>query len=80
MSEMLEGLGAKGLQVEELYSLEKEALKQLDPVYGLIFLFKWRPEEHDNREVDNEAAHQIYFANQSINNACATQVRSSFRL
>ncbi|EKD01377.1 NADPH--cytochrome reductase [Trichosporon asahii var. asahii CBS 8904] len=40
-SELLRQLGVKGLQVDDLYSLDAETLAPLQPIYALIFLFKY---------------------------------------
>jgi hypothetical protein len=39
---VIENFGVQGVQVEELYDLDPSAFEPLHPVYGLVFLFKYR--------------------------------------
>ena len=74
------------MQFEELVSLDHESLEQLGPL-GVIFLFKYptgeRPSEtpHDGA-FDFEAVEsgRVWFAAQTIQNACGTQALLSVLL
>ncbi|CAJ1413196.1 unnamed protein product [Effrenium voratum] len=73
-TQLCEEIGVKGIQFEEIYSLGPEAFEALDveKIYGLIFLFKWQ-READPRPTVDASEHGIFFAQQVIHNACATQ-------
>eukprot|EP00118_Oscarella_pearsei_P028927 m.3288 g.3288 ORF g.3288 m.3288 type:complete len:365 (+) comp9227_c0_seq2:22-1116(+) len=73
-SELIRGFGVTGAQVEELWSLDEAEFEKLEPVHGLIFLFKWRPDEKISGSlVTDSRRNDVFFAKQSIPNACATQ-------
>jgi len=72
-TELIRNFGVTGAQVEELYTLDDEAFIELKPVHGLIFLFKWRPGDEPSGKLDVENKNNIFFAQQVISNACATQ-------
>ncbi|CEM34803.1 unnamed protein product [Vitrella brassicaformis CCMP3155] len=73
-TELVQKIGVKDLQFEEVYSLDDTAFTDLSlsQVYGLIFLFKWR-QERDPRPVVNFPDRDLFFAKQEVTNACATQ-------
>ncbi|KAH7699495.1 ubiquitin carboxyl-terminal hydrolase [Aphelenchoides avenae] len=71
-TELIKGFGVNGVQVEEIYTLDDESFERLKPVYGLIFLFKWRAGDEPTGKLDPDAK-DVFFAQQVISNACATQ-------
>ncbi|WRT64982.1 uncharacterized protein IL334_001923 [Kwoniella shivajii] len=76
-TQLLKDLGVKGLQVDDLYSLDEATLSTLKPIHALIFLFKYvEPSANDAEgssgvEVD-PLDNGVWFANQVINNSCGT--------
>lgn len=60
--------------------MDQEAFKNLEPVHGLIFLFRVQDAEVTGEVVDDERLQKIFFAKQVINNACATQAILSILL
>ncbi|XP_064483475.1 ubiquitin carboxyl-terminal hydrolase BAP1-like [Ornithodoros turicata] len=75
---LLEDFGVKGVQVEEIYDLQKSIE---GPVYGFIFLFKWIEERRSRRKIvvqgekqveKEEIVNSIFFAHQIVPNSCAT--------
>ena len=87
---LIEGLGVKKVQFEELISLDSESLQELNPL-GVIFLFKYptgdKPQrdkpldgEFDFQAVEAQDGENVWFAAQTIQNACGTQALLSVLL
>uniref|UniRef100_A0A1A9WHX2 Ubiquitin carboxyl-terminal hydrolase n=1 Tax=Glossina brevipalpis TaxID=37001 RepID=A0A1A9WHX2_9MUSC len=84
---LLEDFGVYGVQVEEVYDLQKPIE---GPVYGFIFLFRWIEERRARRKIvettaeifvkDDEAVSSIFFAQQVVPNSCATHALLSVLL
>jgi len=72
-TELIQRIGVKGVQVEEIYDLSEETLDRLQPVHGLIFLFKWVKDDASDRNLLSGGAPGVFFAKQVVQNACATQ-------
>jgi ubiquitin carboxyl-terminal hydrolase L5 len=75
------------VQFEELIALDSSFLHALSPVYGVIFLFKYPTGEKPNSDgtpkdgqYDYSAAENLFFAAQTIQNACGTQALLSVLL
>ncbi|CAI2172382.1 10825_t:CDS:10 [Funneliformis geosporum] len=82
-TELIRAFNVHGTQVEEVWSLDEQALEDLKPIYGLIFLFKWQGGNDSSRlhpDADLSIDENVYFAKQVIHNACATQAILSILL
>ncbi|ENN80940.1 ubiquitin carboxyl-terminal hydrolase isozyme L5 [Dendroctonus ponderosae] len=81
-SELIREFGCKGVQVEELWTLDNQTFETLMPVHGLIFLFKWTKDSSNpsGSIVQDSRLDKIFFAKQVIENACATQAILSILL
>uniref|UniRef100_A0A7S1ESE7 Ubiquitin carboxyl-terminal hydrolase n=1 Tax=Timspurckia oligopyrenoides TaxID=708627 RepID=A0A7S1ESE7_9RHOD len=83
-TELVKMIGVEGVQVDELYSLDPYEFQRIAPVYGLVFLFKWTPSisrQSSKRNIlQYNTVPDLFFANQVINNACATQALLSILL
>ena len=84
-TELLEDLGVKGVELQELWSLDDESLLSEignSQVYGLIFLFQWIGKKEGESDEgsskpqplsESEIPDDLFFAHQVTTNACATQ-------
>lgn len=73
------------MQFEELMTLEPDELRQAGKIYGVIFLFKYptgetRSDTPGDGTFDFDAANDMFFAAQTIQNACGTQALLSVLL
>jgi len=82
-TQLCEEIGVKGVQFEEVYDLEPGSMMGMDTanIYGLVFLFKWQQQPGAAQKPTVDAAdHGLFFAQQVIQNACATQAILSILL
>ncbi|KAJ8301689.1 hypothetical protein KUTeg_020676 [Tegillarca granosa] len=93
---LVEDFGVKGVQVEEIYDLQKtiDGYVMINPiliwpVYGFIFLFRWIEERRSRRKTtteeesfvqDENIVNNLFFAQQIIPNSCASHALLSVLL
>lgn len=65
-------LGVKGVEVVEIYDIEPWAVDHIKPL-GLFFCFLWHKDQHRPGDFKDPAAERVWFANQLIDDACASQ-------
>lgn len=78
-TELIRNIGVKGVQVEEVISLDEVGYED-KTIYGLIFLFKYVSNSNYKPNVLKEYDEDLYFPKQVITNACATQAIISILL
>jgi len=71
-TELIKNIGVKGVQVEEILDLDTLETSN-EPVYGLIFLFKYMKNSGYTPKILEFWDQDLFFAKQIIENACATQ-------
>ena len=71
-SELIKNIGVKGVQVDEIIDMDTLELDN-EPVYGLIFLFKYMQKNEYKPNVLTTWDNDLFFAKQEVQNACATQ-------
>ncbi|KAF2752011.1 cysteine proteinase [Sporormia fimetaria CBS 119925] len=72
ISAMIRMMHVRDLTVQQVYSIDTDSLLSLpQPVYGLIFLFRYRTDGHEAQE--RPCPKDVWFANQMpAQNSCAT--------
>ena len=71
-SELIHNIGVKDVQVDEIIDLDILEVGN-EPVYGLIFLFKFMKHSGYKPNVLTSWDKDLFFAKQKVQNACATQ-------
>lgn len=87
-TEILDEIGVRGVQVDEAYSYDLSELQRFSGTLGIIFLFHYRGNEGEHARArrgdvlstDSTSSAGLFFANQTIQNACATQAMLSIVL
>jgi ubiquitin carboxyl-terminal hydrolase L5 len=66
-------MGVKDVEVTEIFDFASLALPPATPCYGLVFLFQWTKVRDERPVTDPADLPHLFFAHQTVQNACATQ-------
>lgn len=82
-TELVEKLQVPDIQFDDIFSIDASSLRQFSPLYGVVFLFKYGKIDRQYASDGNkplkgsyDPKYQekgIFFARQTVQNACATQ-------
>ncbi|KAH0441888.1 ubiquitin carboxyl-terminal hydrolase, family 1 [Colletotrichum camelliae] len=68
---IIQEMGVKDVRVQEVFSVDEDYVATMpQPVYGFIFLYQYFSENYEDDEVVD--GRDLWFANQTTDNACAT--------
>ena len=51
-TELVEKLGVANVEINDLYSIDSETLRALQPIYGVIFLFKYGRKDREHASLN----------------------------
>ena len=72
-SELLDALGVKNVDVEELWSVDDLILKNEENTCGVVFLFKWQGQRSRSTPAQLPTSNEkVVFIKQVVENACGT--------
>ncbi|KAI8147473.1 ubiquitin carboxyl-terminal hydrolase [Fennellomyces sp. T-0311] len=69
-SQLCTRMGVNGVQVEPIRSLNRDFIRDLRPIYGIILLLRHKPEKSHRDEMFTTNSN-VYFANQVVHDAYA---------
>ena len=72
-TELIERMGVSGVDVNEVFDLSSLSLPPEQPCLGMVFLFQWSRQADPRPVTDPAAVPGLFFAHQTVTNACASQ-------
>ncbi|KAI5855224.1 ubiquitin carboxyl-terminal hydrolase [Tricharina praecox] len=71
-TELIKEFGVKGVVVQDVYSTDEDTMRGFVNAHGIIFLFRHRDNEEVEGDIETTCPEGVWFANQIVENACAS--------